>query len=306
MEFGKPDSTMAYRIRRKDHGCEKAMRRIAQEQIGKALLAIDDGASLSETVHDVRKRCKKMRALIHLMRAAFPDASAENDAFRDIAKLLASSRDAHVTLDCFDALAGDAGRRFGAERLAAFRGSLAQDFAGENADGEGIPDRLDQCRDLLEAARQRSRKWTLDADGWGAMEDGLKRSYSRAHAAADTVRRHPDVAAWHELRRHIKYHWYHTRLLEKIAPSAMRQRARMARKLTEAIGTHHDLAVFSDRLSAMGRDVDRELAELLAILSRRRRAMLEAKAQEMVAKLLSPSPGELVADWRSRWKRWQA
>lgn len=296
---------MAYRIRRRDHGCEKAMRRIAQEQIGKAILAIDDGSSLAETVHDVRKRCKKMRGLIHLVRSAFADHGAENAAFREIAGLLSSSRDAHVTLDCFDALAVDAGRRFPAKRLATFRSELEQAFASEIAGESDMAVQLVRCRELLEAARLRSRKWTLDADDWDAIEGGLKKTCSRAHAAADTVRRHPDVVAWHELRRHIKYHWYHTRLLEKIAPSAMRQRARMARKLTETIGTHHDLAVFSDRVTATGATADRELAELLAILSRRRRAMLESKAQEMVSKLLAPSPGELVADWHTRWKRWQ-
>ena len=54
---------MAYRFRRKDRSVEHALRRIAREQVDKAVTSIDDEEDqTSETIHDVRRRCKKLPA----------------------------------------------------------------------------------------------------------------------------------------------------------------------------------------------------------------------------------------------------
>ncbi len=85
---------MAYRIKKGDKSVQAGLRRIADEQIGRALGEIDDDdLDFAEKVHQVRKRCKKLRGLIRLVRPAFDDYSAENGAFRDAAQMLSGVRD---------------------------------------------------------------------------------------------------------------------------------------------------------------------------------------------------------------------
>ena len=77
---------MAYRIRTKDDDVEQAVRRIACEQIDRALAEIDDdGLDFARKVHQVRKRCKKLRGLVRLVRPALDAYGRENAAFRDAA-----------------------------------------------------------------------------------------------------------------------------------------------------------------------------------------------------------------------------
>lgn len=63
---------MAYALAQDDDTVEAGMRRIAAEQIERAIAEIDDtGLDRHETVHQVRKRCKKVRGLVRLVRPAF-------------------------------------------------------------------------------------------------------------------------------------------------------------------------------------------------------------------------------------------
>jgi inorganic triphosphatase YgiF len=64
---------MPFRLRRKKT-VQKSVRRIALEQIDKAIREVlDDNVNRHEAVHQVRKRCKKLRGLIRLVRPSFQD-----------------------------------------------------------------------------------------------------------------------------------------------------------------------------------------------------------------------------------------
>ena len=96
---------MAYRFRRKDRSVEHALRRIAREQVDKAVSSIDDEEDQAATIHDVRRRCKKLRGLIRLVGLSFEAYRDENADFREIGKLLGGLREARVLKDTFDLLA---------------------------------------------------------------------------------------------------------------------------------------------------------------------------------------------------------
>lgn len=299
---------MAYRLRRKDRSIEKAVRRIAREQIGKALNAIEDCENPAEPVHDIRKHCKKLRGLLRLVRGDFEDYAQENAAFRDIAAHLAAPRTTRVTLTIFDRLRDDMNGTAKGKALADYRGFLAEAIIPDTpADTPAAA--LDECRALLEDAAQRARKWHLDDDGWSAIRGGLARSYTRgfdrfARLSAD-VSDGPSASALHDARKDLKDHWYHTRLLENLDPAKMRARARIAHRLTEAMGDHHDLSDFESALNAAGDPRHEELREILLVLARRDRAILEERMRELGAKLLTPAPDALVKDWHGLWKRWR-
>jgi CHAD domain-containing protein len=91
---------MACSLKAGDASLQDGVRRIAVEQISAMLGEIDD-ASLGrdETVHQLRKRCKKLRGLVRLVRPGFEDDRSENATFRDAARGLSALRDADVLIE---------------------------------------------------------------------------------------------------------------------------------------------------------------------------------------------------------------
>lgn len=295
---------MAYRLKRKDDGVGNAVRRIANEQIGKALASIDS-AERAEAVHDVRKRCKKLRGLIRLVRPAFGGYSDENAAFRRIAGMISGARDAKVMQDTYDLLMSDHDGSLDRTALGPIRRQFTMERKSRIEDG-GVDDHLDEARERLVEARERAQSWTLDDDGWDAVAGGLKKTYGRAVDAAEKARDCPDGEQFHELRKRVKYHWYHCRLLENLWPDMMATRKHAAKQLSDILGDHHDLHVFAGRLAqdpdGFGSSADVEVAIGLA---RARQARLEAQAWPILNRMLVQKPKVLGQHFEALWNVWQ-
>ena len=97
---------MTFRLKRRDNTVEDGMRRIALDQIDKAMRdATNTRPNPGERIHQARKRCKKLRGLIRLCRPAFDTYEVENAALRDAAGALSFLRDAEVLIATYDDLA---------------------------------------------------------------------------------------------------------------------------------------------------------------------------------------------------------
>ena len=86
----------------------RGVRRVVRKQIGAALEALGDrGLSSDETIHDTRKRLKRVRAGLRLLREVIGKGRyrRENALIRDAFRPLTELRDAKVLLDAFDAIA---------------------------------------------------------------------------------------------------------------------------------------------------------------------------------------------------------
>ncbi|MEX2473331.1 MAG: CHAD domain-containing protein, partial [Gemmatimonadota bacterium] len=77
-----------------DESLPSGLRRIADEQVGKALDSLASAADSREEaaagIHDARKRFKKVRAVLRLVRKELGSDRyhGENEAFRDAGRLL--------------------------------------------------------------------------------------------------------------------------------------------------------------------------------------------------------------------------
>ncbi|MDE8653014.1 CHAD domain-containing protein [Novosphingobium album (ex Liu et al. 2023)] len=296
---------MAFRVKGKDGTVQSAVRRIACEQIDAALAAVD-GQDDGDVVHDVRKRCKKLRGLVRLVRPSFPGYARENAAFRDIAGLISAARDARVMQDTYDALVEHFHAEVDRRALGSIRRRFTLQRKGELAD-DGSERALPQVRARLLEARERAAAWRLDDDGWAAVSGGLEKTYRQARKAAAAARANPHDEAFHELRKHVKYHWSHCLLLEGLWRPMLVVRQDAALSLSELLGDHHDLSVFAHRLDtdplAYGRPGDVVAAIGLA---RRRQAELEAKAWPLAGRLLAQSPEQLGDHFGALWKVWRS
>ncbi|MCB2076436.1 MAG: CHAD domain-containing protein [Novosphingobium sp.] len=283
---------------------EQAVRRIACEQIAGAVRSIDEDDH-AEAVHDVRKRCKKLRGLIRLVRPTLAAYPQENATFRDIARSISISRDASVLQDTVDHLGSHYRDESGREALELVRRHLARD-SKQQAATEGVIGQLADCRDLLLDACDRAEAWELALDGWDAIGQGLAKTYARARKAFVEARETGTAEAHHELRKRIKYHWFHTRVLHGLWPEMMAVRSNLARELSDLLGLHHDLAVFEMRVAA-DRDAfgSTEVADIAISLATRRSNELERTFVPRVARLLSQKPCDLHDQWHALWQSWR-
>ncbi|MCT2399052.1 CHAD domain-containing protein [Novosphingobium mangrovi (ex Huang et al. 2023)] len=293
---------MAYRFRAGDRSVERAVRRIAREQIDGALSAIDTQGGDVAT-HEVRKACKKIRALVRLVRPGFAGYARENTEFREIAGLLAGARDAKVLLDTFDLLMTDAPDP---GPFVPLREQIAPEATGA-LQGETGADRLGQARALLKAARKRVDNWTLEGADRDVLGAGLGKVLRKARGAARTVENEPSALHYHELRKLMKYHWYHVRLMMPIWPEMMRPLAGELSRLADMLGLHHDVCVLEERLGSLPPgSAHAGAGQALLKLAGRRRVRLERQIAPLSARLLAQPVDAVVDHWQALWRIWRA
>ena len=299
---------MAYSFARDDGSVAEGFRRIATEILDKAIRQAEkaetgsDSTDGDQTIHQLRKGCKKLRGLYRLVRPGFRGYAKENAAVRAAAAGLSSARDAEVLLVTFDALVGPVARV--PDAVSAVRGKL-ETRREELARGTNAASALADFRDFMAAIRKRSRRWRLEEDGFDALASGLETSFARARKAMRAARKDSSPEIFHEWRKRAKDHWYHARLLAPIWPELLDNHVRIAEELGELLGFHHDLCVFRETVSqpAMG---DEEAAVLLAELARQREAEVAAQCLALGSRLLAEKPAALSRRWRAYWKCWRS
>jgi CHAD domain-containing protein len=298
---------MSYQIEARET-VEAAVRRIAKEQIKKAIRDLDDSdLGRAETVHEVRKRCKKIRGLIRLTRPAFEDTyDVENAFFRDAARSLSDLRDATSLLECFDALMD----RYEEEDLDRDRfDSVRRELLERRedvADDQDAENRLDEFRSAMKTAKKRVGSWELEEEAFEAVAGGIEKTYTRARKAMKKAYKGRTDEQFHEWRKRVKYHRYHCRLISGMWPALLQPRRDEVKRLTDYLGDDHDLAIFRQTLVD---ETDRfgdleELADLLGLIDARR-AELQAWAAPLGHRLFAEDSKRFLPRLEAMWQAWQ-
>ena len=268
------------------------VRRIALDQIDRGLSeAVDQDLPLAERVHQLRKRCKKLRGLIRLVRPGFPAYAKENAAFRDTARTLSDVRDAGALVETCDALTAHFDDQLYARTFAGIRARFAE-AARATEDAEDVPERLDRARGALSAARERAAAWRIEEPEQAAVEDGLAKTYGRARKAMAAARTAPTGEALHEWRKRVKYHWYHLRLLKSASP-LIKPQIEAAGELSDILGDHHDLHVMAHEIGSVEGIADAEIEAFRGLMLGRQEAM-EATVFRLGRVLFCEKPGAIA------------
>lgn len=304
--MGGERTDMSYQFTSDDKSVQAAVRRVALDQIDAAIAEMDDAELPREkAVHQVRKRCKKLRALVRLIRPGFADYARENADFRDLARTLGGVRDQDVLIETCKKIGAHYGKDADAEALEAVQSALLaekQDAAKHAA----LDDRLAAFRDGMLQARQRAQCWIIEGDGFSALSTGLQKTLKQAASAMATARDEPAAGHMHEWRKHVKYHWYHARLLRGIWPATMQAHVAAASELADLLGDHHDLTVLRERLTKHpdrygGVDASRMVEKMAA----GREEKLTGEIFRKGALLLAERPGALAKRWERYWQYWR-
>ncbi|MBC58726.1 MAG: hypothetical protein CL814_17555 [Confluentimicrobium sp.] len=297
---------MAYMFRLKDKSVEKAVRRVALEEIDAALAEIDDPQmDLHTKVHEVRKHAKKLRGLIRLVRPAFPGYARENAAIRDAARRLSGLRDREGMIETFHKLMANSPDPDAETRFAPVLAFLE----GGREDATAAPETLRDLagfRAALVTIRNRATGWKIEQKGFGALADGLSQTWTRGRAAMKAFAEAPSDARVHEWRKRVKYHWYHARALSPIWPAPMDVQTEAAKELSEMLGDHHDLTVLQTHIRQAPSPPDApEMWDAFDRMIEARRDDLQAQALALGGRLYAEPAEAMVSRWRSWWKLWR-
>ncbi|MCB9538525.1 MAG: CHAD domain-containing protein [Myxococcales bacterium] len=288
---------MPYRL---EDRVDRAVRRVATEQIDRALRAIDDLEDRHEAVHQVRKRCKKVRGLLRLIRPVCPAYDQENACLRDAARRVSDVRDASSHLETLDDLTEVFDEALGEDVFGAVHAHLEAKRA--RLAGDALEDELAAIRATLVEVRGRVPAWPIEARGFEAVRGGLVKTWTRAQDAMRTTDDVPTVEAFHEWRKRAKYHWYHLRLLEPLWPDVVEALAEKAHHVANLLGDAHDLAVLLAALAAdPPADVSPRTMDALVALAARRRRALERRARPVGERLFGEDADGLAARFGAWW-----
>jgi CHAD domain-containing protein len=297
---------MGFKFKKKE-SVAAGIRRIAAEQIEKAISEIDDGQrSEAIKIHQVRKRCKKLRGLIRIVGPGFgKQYGIENDHLRDTAKLLSALRDAKILLQTFNNLLAQAG--VGSDRFEAIGQHLRTNTEEISTDHNDVRSRLQTVRERLSDTKRRISDWSIREGGFAALRRGLKETYGEAKKAMQNALDDPATEALHQWRKHVKYHGYQCRLLTPLWPPLMDSRSKEAGQLGDWLGDDHDLAVLSEHLD---RDSERfgeedDLPAFIHILQRRR-GKLQSQCWGSGARLFAEDPKVFAKRHERYWKIWRS
>lgn len=258
---------MAYRIDI-DRPLAKELPRIVCEQIDQAVKELTASRKPPQNaVHQARKHFKKIRALLRLVRHGLDDSyDLENAFYRDLAGGLRELRDADVLIQRFDELlqprlARSEGMRRIRKGLVKRRDALVQVKPDLTAVAGTIAAKLS-------AGRERAARWAAGPFSVEVLDEGFRRIYRRGRKAMKTAWEDSTTESWHEWRKAVKNHWYHTRLLHQVWPQRLKSRGQRLDQLGEMLGEWHDLSILIDMLNQKpgvgGKQADRARVAQLA------------------------------------------
>jgi len=227
------------------------LRRIVIEQIDQAMsVHVDKQLHRDAAVHQARQQCKKLRAVLQLMKFGnvLPDLTKfENARIRDAAAKLANLRDAQAVLKTFDEFRQLSTQGVSSRVLNETSQVLSQRRAsihsGAQADGwiEGFIVEMGE-------ARRRANLWKLDQVRVSDLMRGFAKSHRRSRKAMRACRRSPTDETYHDWRKWSKYQLYQSLLLEQFLTRSIKRRVSKLNRLGKLLGVDHDLAVLRHEL----------------------------------------------------------
>lgn len=295
---------MAYRFKLKED-LRDGVRRIATEQIDRALAAPHAGDKRAGWVHDTRKALKRTRALLRCVRDGLGDKAfrEENAALRLIAGNLSSLRDHDVMAATIGRLTGrDADLDEALNWLGSVLSGPTVPKAGPSARSATAAVR--QAVKALEKARGRLEKLEVSGEIPNIVAAGVRACQRTGRDSLARLAVDPSDENVHELRKAVQTYQRQQTLVQAVWPEQQGVRIDAARRLSQILGEAQDLAVLAATAKAQGEEAAQDaLADRIVAACRGRQAELREVAMPLAFRLFALRPKaaamELAAEWRA-------
>jgi CHAD domain-containing protein len=266
-----------------------AIRRIVREQLEHALrtTAALGGTEEAEATHSIRKRIKKIRAVLRLVRKEIgPDVyREENQRLKRAAQCFSSLRDASVQSEVIETL-----RQAGGLEPGAFGQTvMLMTWQWQDATGDQTGAQREAVA-ILEALADRLEGWPLDQLTLDRLCRAFQRTYRKARKCLHYVLDHRTPENFHSWRKGTKNIWYQARILQELKPTVICEISAAADKLGEHLGNLHDLAFLREQLKDCVSAPAGEKEVLIGLICTREKA-LEQIAIDLGGRFFAEKPG---------------
>lgn len=283
----------------------ESVRRIVREQIDEAVKHLTGpGANQDRTIRDSRVCCKKIRAVLRLVRTEIGAEifRREDDWFRDASRRLAPAPD----IASGDCILSRLGRRFSDELSGSSIETLIRQPLKAVRPEESIEDwTLADVAASLTSARDRIEEWPLNHEGFSIVAGGLKRCYKEGSNSCYRALDDPSPQNLREWRKQVIYLKYQVSIFRPVWPKVLGSLADQLKRLRGYLSDYCDLIVLREGSSGPGASL--ELAEVPERRSRieRRCSDLEKKAVAVAQRVYAESPKAFVMRLNEYWSAWR-
>lgn len=284
---------MAYLIHRNEPAAD-AVRRILREQNQRARQLLEDWERDPVThIHRTRQTCKKIRALLRLVRpAARYVFTVENLFYRDIQRSVAYARDSAAMVEAIDLLAGRLSDPLPLQSLQMLREALERRSAQQLASAqEDLPGRIERAVAELIAADRRLQRLPVDDLGRRDLRRGARQTLKRCAREYQALGATATADDFHDWRKHVKYAGHQSRLLRELLPDTAAALKPRLEALGQVLGQGQDLVLLERFLAAQpdALGVDTHLRRLRGLLATAQ-GELRSRALLLGEALFAPAP----------------
>ncbi|MGH8164182.1 MAG: CHAD domain-containing protein [Rhodanobacteraceae bacterium] len=260
-----------------------------REQLERALqeaTRLGDERKQAEVVHCIRKRIKKVRAVLRLLkkeigREVFQE---ENRRLREVAHSLAGARDAEVQLQTLARLRDCAGLE--SDSFASLEAFLIE----QQAEPEPGPGAHEAAIALLLSIHDRLQGWPLDEVSIKTLAGAFARTYRKGRRCFRYALDHRSAEILHRWRKHTKRVWYQARILQQLKRAVVCEISENANTLGGHLGDLHDLTFLRAQLQSGAEASAAECDVVLGLICARERA-LEEIALDLGRRFYAEKPG---------------
>lgn len=280
----------------------EALREIARHILADARAAIEDKQRIEAVaVHDFRASMKSWRAFLRLIE---PHLEADDRRWRtearDLARLLAGTRDVQAALDAIaDAESHTASHRLSTQAWH----TLAARLEAVRSSGETTsltPSLRKKMSAALDRADARIESWPLDDIAFSDVAEGLAASYRRARHLIPEDWRAANAQDLHELRQRVVVHRYQMEIVDPLWPRLGETWVRQAQKLRNRLGAYQDLVVLA-RFAEPHQPLARWRSRLQSVVAQRQAEHVSA-ARRIAARLFAERPRAFRKRLEAMWE----
>ncbi len=284
---------MTYKLE-KEKSLKKNITTVASQEVDGCLTSLEN-MNIHEAVHDIRKRLKKLRALVRLVRDELGEENykAINVYYRDLGRELADFRDLTAHIETLEVLR----ERYGDHLYVNFFNSVIKKIEKERGEMEKELKEKDFFQEhlvkKLQFAQKELVKWPIQENEISVILPSMKRVYKRGKNALKEASENPGMEIYHEWRKRVKYLWYQTLLLQETWPDFFSAMEAEIHELSDFLGDDHDLMVLKQRLEKDGFELDDDTQkELIHAVINEFSEHLREQALKKGALIYTEKPGD--------------
>jgi CHAD domain-containing protein len=228
-----------------------------------------------------------------------------NLALRNTGRSLSKLRDAAALIETVEALSERYFSDPAMEQLAVVRSALRRRLE-DTVRGEDCRTITGGAVAALKDVKRRMNRWQIGEGEFSVVGPGLERTYRRGREALRQAEANPTAENLHALRKRVKDHWYHVRLLDGVWRGSAEHREKTLGELQEWLGDDHNLTVLQTAIEADPGEFGgkRIVTTVLELISKARKDLRDPSLKA-AAKIYSEKPRVLAEKVRDAWETWR-